>query len=1044
MDRVNRSKIFNPALIAITAVFLTVSVSHAEGSGVQLAVGHGGDESGAIQQVAGKQPKSRQTRPGLLQVLTGAQPKGSTNHQHQNMPKGDSKGLLDVLFNGSNSKTSKSNSSQAKSSRSNQAARSRSMNSTSDQDSRSSSSKQASTSSASKKRDVSWDGIPYHRANATRNDGGVQPIRDPMNNVASDQGAMRIIRGGSSRTIEARPASARRTTSPASALSIPQPPQDIEEAAELEPVPSRSLSTSSSSRRSNRRSIQALDASEIAAASIRPEEDRVANEPDEVEDLVPRVARREVKSQPKPAPQPEAVADTRTQPTAAHPTVAPRLPRQPVPSQDVASKAVGPTPALASGIPAKPEAIPAVPTPPSQDPESRTAVAAIGAPMPTAQSVTEPTSSADIQPRPATTIPAPIVATPTPAATPTANVAVKSVPPVPTNTEPAYTTPVEPQPATHPYAASTPVSAAPATTASHRVGPPSGAFSPGTGSAGLYNASTPVGSGVVPNSGVASYRRQAEPSYPTNDPSSLGNTSNGYQAASPQPYDGYAPTNPIQPNPNQIADNFAATTSETRNQMRDMSRSTGATAAASELPGIRVATYGPSEVMIRQTNQYEIRVENRGSIDASGVVVRAVVPNWAEVRGQNATRGNVDMQSQGNTERMVWTIDHLPAGASERMFVRLTAAQSGTYDLDVDWTTLPQKNVAKVKVHEPRLNLTIEGPDQVVYGKSQTYKVRVLNPGDGTAPNVVFTLSPNSATPQSQRIGDIPPGKEAQFDVELTAQDLGDLKIHGLAAGDLELRAEAAKTIRVAAANLEAVLTGPEVKYQNTEAMYSLQLQNTGAASSEKIIATLRMPAGVKYLGGIEEAVMQGNALKWEVSSLAPGVTRDYQFRCNMTSTGEHLFAFDCKGTAAGNTDVSIATRVDSIADLVLTVSDPAAPAPIGSDVTYEIVIRNRGSKEATDVRAIAQFSHGIEPQRIEGQSGEVVTGQVLFDPIPRVGPGQEIRLRVIAQASRAGHHRFRTEVRSGDTVLVAEEATHYMSPQSDRVSRRSANATTR
>ena len=36
-----------------------------------------------------------------------------------------------------------------------------------------------------------------------------------------------------------------------------------------------------------------------------------------------------------------------------------------------------------------------------------------------------------------------------------------------------------------------------------------------------------------------------------------------------------------------------------------------------------------------------------------------------------------------------------------------------------------------------------------------------------------------------------------------------------------------------------------------------------------------------------------------------------------------------------------------------------------------EIVIRNRGSKEATDVRAIAQFSRGVEPHRIEGQSGQ-------------------------------------------------------------------------
>jgi hypothetical protein len=200
----------------------------------------------------------------------------------------------------------------------------------------------------------------------------------------------------------------------------------------------------------------------------------------------------------------------------------------------------------------------------------------------------------------------------------------------------------------------------------------------------------------------------------------------------------------------------------------------------------------------------------------------------------------------------------------------------------------------------------------------------------------------------------------------------------------------------------------------------------------------------VEYLGGIDEAILQGNALKWELNALAPGATRNFQLRCNMATTGEHLFAFDCAGTAAGNASVSIATRVESISDLVLTINDPTAPAPIGSEVTYEIVIRNRGSKEASEVRAVAQFSHGIEPQRIEGQSGEVVTGQVLFDAIPRIGAGQEVRLRVIAQATQAGHHRFRTEVRSGDTVLVAEEATHYMSPQSDRVSRRSSDASTR
>ena len=180
--------------------------------------------------------------------------------------------------------------------------------------------------------------------------------------------------------------------------------------------------------------------------------------------------------------------------------------------------------------------------------------------------------------------------------------------------------------------------------------------------------------------------------------------------------------------------------------------------------------------------------------------------------------------------------------------------------------------------------------------------------------------------------------------------------------------------------------------------------------------------------------------IKWKIDSLAPNATRDYEFRCNLGSTGDQLFSFDCQGTAAAQTSVSIATRVESIADLVMTINDPVAPAPVSTEVSYEIIVHNRGSRDATDVRAIAQFSHGIEPKRLEGHSGEVLTGQVLFDPIPRIGAGEQVTLRIVAEADRAGHHRFRSEIRSGATVLVAEEATHFMDPKSERVSRSSSD----
>ena len=506
-------------------------------------------------------------------------------------------------------------------------------------------------------------------------------------------------------------------------------------------------------------------------------------------------------------------------------------------------------------------------------------------------------------------------------------------------------------------------------------------------------------------------------------------------------------TQPARPTPtdsrmNRYADNVPSGHSLRSPLRPNMSSAlpAGETAVASELPGIRVITHGPSSIIIRQAHEFEIRVENRGSIDATGVMIRTAIPDWADIKGQSTSRGQIENQFVGGSDRLVWALDSLPAGTSETLTVRLQALESGTHNLDVDWTLVPQKSIAKVEVREPKLDLVIEGPESVVFGESQTYRVRVLNPGDGVASNVVFTLSPNSSTPQTQRIGNIPSGKEAQFEVELTAQDLGDLKIDGLASGDLGLKAEAAKTIEVTSADLEAVMAGPELKYQNTDASYHLQLSNNGKATCKNVVASLSLPPGIRYLGGIDGAHKRGTKLTWEIDSLPPGATRDYEFNCTMLSPGEQTFDFAAQGSAAGRTSVALGTRVESIADLVMTIQDPAAPAPVGSEVVYEILIKNRGSRQAQGVRAIAQFSNGIEPRRIEGHSGQVLTGQVLFDPIDVIRPGEEVRIRVIAEAEREGHHRFRTEIRSGETVLVSEEATQYLSKRSERVSRRSSD----
>jgi hypothetical protein len=195
----------------------------------------------------------------------------------------------------------------------------------------------------------------------------------------------------------------------------------------------------------------------------------------------------------------------------------------------------------------------------------------------------------------------------------------------------------------------------------------------------------------------------------------------------------------------------------------------------------------------------------------------------------------------------------------------------------------------------------------------------------------------------------------------------------------------------------------------------------------------------MKYLGGITGArVVDGNKLLWTIPSIPPGESRPYAFTCRVEKTGTHRLAFACKGSAGGTADVQLDTNVEAIVDLKLAVQDPPAPAPVGSEVVYELVIHNHGSMAAENVRVVGQFGNGIEPIRTEGQTGEITTGQVQFAPIPRIEPGAQAKLRIVAKADAAGDHRFRAEVHSGETVLVAEEATIFVDMSRQRVSRSS------
>ncbi|MBT3889006.1 MAG: hypothetical protein HOF72_00135, partial [Planctomycetaceae bacterium] len=94
-----------------------------------------------------------------------------------------------------------------------------------------------------------------------------------------------------------------------------------------------------------------------------------------------------------------------------------------------------------------------------------------------------------------------------------------------------------------------------------------------------------------------------------------------------------------------------------------------------------------------------------------------------------------------------------------------------------------------------------------------------------------------------------------------------------------------------------------------------------------------------------------------------------------------------------------------------------------------EIQIINRGTRVAHGIDVIAQFGYGVEPVKTTGQTAELIPGQVIFDSIASIAPGEKITLKVHARADKEGRHKIRVKLVGRDpaTTLIQEEMTWFL-----------------
>lgn len=450
-------------------------------------------------------------------------------------------------------------------------------------------------------------------------------------------------------------------------------------------------------------------------------------------------------------------------------------------------------------------------------------------------------------------------------------------------------------------------------------------------------------------------------------------------------------------------------------------------------PVLSVVASGPRKVMIGRQAHFVVRIQNAGAT-ANNVVVSINIPHYVDLAAAEPSAGTTQAPNPGERrEPLEWKIPRLDAGGNETLDLKLVPRKSAPLDLAMQWTFTPEASQTLVEVQEPKLAMTISGPDEVLYGQSKIYKLTVSNPGNGDTENVTVGLMPigrSTETAANHRLGTLRPGETKTIDIELTARQAGAITIKAQAFAEGGLRADAAEQVLVRRANLRIEVAAPKVKYAGTVGTYRLKIVNAGNAVAESVQVAAMLPPEAKYISSTGNGRLDSGLGKvtWTVGTLQPGAERLFDMQCALTSPGENRTQFIAQGEGDLSAAATLNTHVEALADLKLEVRDPQGPIAIGDDTVYEVHIRNRGTKPAEEINLTVFFSEGLEATTVDGGPNDISVGQVNFRALPSLGAGESAVFRVHARADKPGNHVFRAEVvcQSPQIKLAAEESTHF------------------
>ncbi|MEM9365557.1 MAG: hypothetical protein AAGD07_06135 [Planctomycetota bacterium] len=447
-----------------------------------------------------------------------------------------------------------------------------------------------------------------------------------------------------------------------------------------------------------------------------------------------------------------------------------------------------------------------------------------------------------------------------------------------------------------------------------------------------------------------------------------------------------------------------------------------------QTPSVVIHKRAPAEVKVGQPATFVIGVRNVGTAEAIGVQVHDTIP-----AGMELVDAVPQPQLQGN--QLVWGLGALPAGDERTITMQLVPRSEGELG-SVATVTFQAAASVRTRATRPELKITQYAPEKVLIGQQLEIELVVANPGTGEATGVVLQedVPEGFDHPRGRELdnalGNLRPGEERREILRLRATTPGVIENTVYLTSEDGLQASHTVAVEVVAPQLAMQLDGPRLKYLERQATYQLSIGNNGTAPATNVEIIAYLDRGFQFVSTENQGYYDParHAVIWSLPSLPAGEVGTVPVVLLPIAEGEQMIRLEAAADLNTRAQSESLVTVQSKAELTFSIADVADPVEVTGETTYEIRVRNAGSRDDSNVQVQLQLPQGVEFIAADTEAQTDGRGTVAFSPRRSLPAGDEMTVRVRCRGVQAGTHIVRATVLSDQSAVpvTKEESTMF------------------